>query len=81
MITSLSIDTNNDFFSVEISSVLAVATCTELVSLLFDSFTDWVLNSNASTRRFAKSPLVIGLVAAHESGLRILIPAASATSV
>jgi hypothetical protein len=76
--TSLSIATNNDLFSLVLSFfVVVVVESVFLSTVLTHSF--GALNSNASTRRFASSPLVIGSVAIPGSTLRILIPAASAT--
>jgi|GEM_PF-6375693 len=77
--TSFSIATIRDLFSevVLVFVVVGVVGFVVVSTLLVHSL--GVLNSNASTRRFASSPLVIGSVAIHGSTLRILIPAASAT--
>jgi hypothetical protein len=70
--------TINDLFSLELLLfVVFVVESVCLSTVLIHSF--GVLNSNASTRRFASSPLVIGSAATHGSTLRILIPAALAT--
>jgi hypothetical protein len=77
--TSFSIATIRDLLSevVLVFVVVGVVGFVVVSTLLVHSL--GVLNSNASTRRFASSPLVIGSEAIQGSTLRILIPAASAT--